>query len=468
MKIIARRYFWWPGIDGNIEDMARECTICQKSANMPPSTISEWTWPEKPWHRLHMDLAGPFMGKMFLVIVDAYTKWLEIFILKEITSKTIIYHLRQVFARFGLPEILVTDNGRQFVSKEFEEFTKMNGIRHTKASPYNPSTNGLAERYVREFKTSLRKNSGKVGLETNLERFLLAQRAFPQTVMKESPAELLMKRRLKTRFSNLMPKMEFKGEVFHDALKKQENFNIGSDVYFQNYAAGPKWKLSTILKLLSCRHYLIGLVLPSTSTETLENHPEMKPSQVGLEIPERKLPDMELAEKPKSTGQDLAPVEDNQSPVAASGEKVPSWSTRLQREKPRLTRQNLAPVGANQNPVAASGEVPSRSPRPQRSRSPPDPIFCDRSGLENCVSDLEIRVISESDLLRSIVEGWATYARLEDWATSAVLEDWSDSTMLEKSTTIDLRGMCATSDEFEDWTNSYVLQNLATFAMFEA
>ncbi|UYV70086.1 hypothetical protein LAZ67_7001736 [Cordylochernes scorpioides] len=50
-----------------------------------------------------------------------------------------------------------------------------------------------------------------------------------------------------------MPKMEFKGEVFHDALKKQENLNIGSDVYFRK-----QWKLGTILKLLSCRHYLIG------------------------------------------------------------------------------------------------------------------------------------------------------------------------------------------------------------------
>ncbi|UYV67951.1 hypothetical protein LAZ67_5002588, partial [Cordylochernes scorpioides] len=90
-------------------------------------------------------------------------------------------------------------------------------------------------------------------------------------------------------------------------------------------------------------------------------------------IPERKLPDMELAEKSKSTGQDLAPVEDNQSPVTASGEKVPSRSPRPQREKPRSTRQNMAPVGANQIPVAASGgEVPSRSPRPQRSRRPPD------------------------------------------------------------------------------------------------
>ncbi|UYV70282.1 hypothetical protein LAZ67_7002362 [Cordylochernes scorpioides] len=117
-----------------------ECRVCQESASMPPATISEWTWPEKPWHRLHLDLAGPFMGRMFLVLVDAYSKWIEICI-KDITSKTIINHLREIFARFGLPEFLVTDNGRQFVSGEFEKFTKMNGIRHTKISPYNPSTN---------------------------------------------------------------------------------------------------------------------------------------------------------------------------------------------------------------------------------------------------------------------------------------------------------------------------------------
>ncbi|UYV76695.1 K02A2.6-like [Cordylochernes scorpioides] len=235
MKMIARRYFWWPGIDKNIEELARDCRICQESASMPPSTISEWTWPEKPWHRLHLDLAGSFMGRMFMVLVDAYTKWLEIVIIKDITSRTIIGHLREIFARFGLPELLVTDNGRQFVSSEFEEFTKINSIRHTKTSPYNPSTNGLAERY----------------------RFLFAHRAFPQTVLKESPAELLMKRNLRSRFSNLIPKMAKVGEVYHDAMRKQKHFAVGSDVYFRNFANGPKWKRGRIMELLSSRHYLI-------------------------------------------------------------------------------------------------------------------------------------------------------------------------------------------------------------------
>ncbi|UYV69331.1 hypothetical protein LAZ67_6003260 [Cordylochernes scorpioides] len=101
-------------------------------------------------------------------------------------------------------------NGRQFVSGEFEQFTKMNGIRHTKTSPYNPSTNGLAERYVREFKNLLRNNNGKDDLETNPQRFLFAHRAFPQTVIKEFPAELLMKRSLRSRFSNLIPRWEIR------------------------------------------------------------------------------------------------------------------------------------------------------------------------------------------------------------------------------------------------------------------
>ncbi|UYV60396.1 K02A2.6-like [Cordylochernes scorpioides] len=257
MKMIARRYFWWPGIDKNIEELARDCRICQESASMPPSTISEWTCPENPWHRLHLDLAGPLMGRMFMVLVDAYTKWLEIVIIKDITSRTIIGHLREIFARFGLPELLVTDNGRQFVSSEFEEFTTINGIRHTKTSPYNPSTNGLAERYVHEFKNSLRKNQGKNSIEINLQRFLFTHRAFPQTVLKESPAELLMKRSLRSRFSNLIPKMAKVGEVYHDAMRKQEHFAVGSDVYFRSFANGPKWKRGRIMELLSSRHYLI-------------------------------------------------------------------------------------------------------------------------------------------------------------------------------------------------------------------
>ncbi|UYV64647.1 hypothetical protein LAZ67_3001475 [Cordylochernes scorpioides] len=135
-----------------------------------------------------------------------------------------------------------SDNGRQLVSGEFEQFTKMNGIRHTKTSPYNPSTNGLAERYVREFKNLLRKNNGKDDLETNLQRFLFAHRAFPQTVIKEFPRGTANEEKFKIKILEFNTKMGNPREVFHEAVRRQEQFTTGCEVYFRNYATGPKWK----------------------------------------------------------------------------------------------------------------------------------------------------------------------------------------------------------------------------------
>ncbi|UYV83536.1 Transposase [Cordylochernes scorpioides] len=93
----------------------------------------------------------------------------------------------------------------------------MNGIRHTKTSPYNPSTNGLAERYVREFKNLLRKNNGKDDLETNLQSFLFAHRALPQTVIKEFTGGTANEEKFKVKILEFNTKMGNPREVFHEA-----------------------------------------------------------------------------------------------------------------------------------------------------------------------------------------------------------------------------------------------------------
>ncbi|UYV77852.1 K02A2.6-like [Cordylochernes scorpioides] len=116
----------------------------------------------------------------------------------------------------------------------------MNGIRHTKTSPYNPSTNGLAERYVKEFKNLLRKNNGKDDLETNLQSFLFAHRASPQTVIKEFPGETANEEKFKIKILEFNTKMRNPREVFHEAVRRQEQFTTGCEVYFRNYATGPK------------------------------------------------------------------------------------------------------------------------------------------------------------------------------------------------------------------------------------
>ena len=110
------------------------------------------------------------------------------------TSTNTITALRHIFSYFGLPEHLVTDNGTQFTSDEFQKFLRENDILHTLTAPGHPATNGLAERYVGEFKDKL----GKIGdtgesVQTKLDRFLLTYRATPSSLGK-SPSELVMNR----------------------------------------------------------------------------------------------------------------------------------------------------------------------------------------------------------------------------------------------------------------------------------
>ena len=186
MKQLARKYFWWPGLDKQIEGTVRLCPACQEYAKSPASaSAASWSWPGEPWKRLHVDFAGPYVGKMFLFLVDAYSKFLEVVPMTHATSTNTISALRQIFSYFGLPEHLLTDNGTQFTSDEFQKLLRENDILHTLAAPGHPATNGLKECYVGEFKDKLGKigDTGESG-QTKLDRFLLTYRATPTALGK--------------------------------------------------------------------------------------------------------------------------------------------------------------------------------------------------------------------------------------------------------------------------------------------
>ena len=115
-----------------------------------PVPVHPGVWPTEPWQRIHVDYTGPFEKHMFLVIVDAHSKWPEVFCTDSSTSaQTIECCLRTTFAHFGLPLQLVCDNTQAFVSDEFTRFMSVNGI--------NLATNGLAERFVQTLKQGLDK-----------------------------------------------------------------------------------------------------------------------------------------------------------------------------------------------------------------------------------------------------------------------------------------------------------------------
>lgn len=111
-----------------------------------------------------MDFAGPFQGKMILVVIDSHSKWIEAYPTDSTTSAKVIELSRMLFAQFGLPEVLVTDNGPCFVSDEFETFLSNHGIQHVTSVQFHPATNGLAERAVQIVKKVLKKRKGEVWL----------------------------------------------------------------------------------------------------------------------------------------------------------------------------------------------------------------------------------------------------------------------------------------------------------------
>ena len=93
---------------------------------------------------------------MFLTVVDAYSKWPEVLERPNITTQTTVDQLHSVFARWGIPQQVVSDNGPQFVSQEFDRFMSVNNIKHLKSSTSHPATNGLAEYFVQTLKQALK------------------------------------------------------------------------------------------------------------------------------------------------------------------------------------------------------------------------------------------------------------------------------------------------------------------------
>ena len=130
--------------------------------------------------RLHIDHIGPFLGKYFLVVVDAHSKWIKVVTVPSTSTQHTIRQLRLMLATYGLPKIIVSDNATGFTSAEFQEFVTRNRIRHITSAPYHPATNGLAERAVQTFKNAMRKDT-PTDSDTAVAQFLFHYRNTPHS-----------------------------------------------------------------------------------------------------------------------------------------------------------------------------------------------------------------------------------------------------------------------------------------------
>ncbi|GAB1607299.1 hypothetical protein Ahia01_001013300, partial [Argonauta hians] len=160
MKSLMRGYVYWQNMDKDIENIVKSCRGCALSAKAPPTTFSPWPKTDRPWSRIHVDFAGPLEGYYYLIVVDSFSKWPEVFRCKNPTTETTINALHELFSRFGVVDCLVSDNGTQFTSSDFKEFCDIFQINHITTPPYHPRSNGLAERFVHTLKKALKKAQG--------------------------------------------------------------------------------------------------------------------------------------------------------------------------------------------------------------------------------------------------------------------------------------------------------------------
>ena len=270
MKALARGYIWWPGIDQRIEEVAKSCQLCAEIKTTPSvAPLHPWLWPEQPWRRIHIDFAGPLYDKMYMLVVDAHSKWPEIWEMKSTSATRTVEVLKHLFSLYGLPEQVVTDNGPQFVSSEFASFLSSRGIKHFRSAPYHPATNGAVERMVKTFKQAMKigKREREPALET-LERFLFMYRSTPHAVTGVTPAELFLKRPLRTRLDLLKPdvgqtvnRSQARQKYYHDRRAGAGKiFEVGQSVLARDYRSGkPQWLRGYVSQVLGSHSYLISM-----------------------------------------------------------------------------------------------------------------------------------------------------------------------------------------------------------------
>ncbi|XP_039890321.1 uncharacterized protein K02A2.6-like [Simochromis diagramma] len=190
----ARETVFWPGMNKDIENMIRRCETCQKYHNKhtKESMVVDET-PTAPWYKVGMDLFH-VKGKDYLVVIDYHSNFPEMALLSNLSSACVITHVKSIFARYGIPYIVMSDNGPCFSSKEWQKFAEQYDFKHVTSSPLYPQSNGKAEKGVHILKQLLKKAAD---IDSDPYLALLSYRASP-VECGLSPAELVMNRKLST------------------------------------------------------------------------------------------------------------------------------------------------------------------------------------------------------------------------------------------------------------------------------
>jgi hypothetical protein len=224
-----------------------------------------------------MDIAE-HQGNNYLVVIDYYSRWLEVFKIYNKTSSSIISKLKELFSRFGIPKVVIADNV-PFSSYEFKQFAKSWNFEVETTSPYHPKSNGLAEKAVGITKNMLKKSKEN---KQDIELYLLNYRNSPVANLPFTPSQLLNSRNMRSKipidFQHLKPKI-VPDDAYTLMQRNQErqkiNYDIAASKNELSFVEGEKvlvqdikslnWIKGEIVKVLKQpRSYLVKTINENT------------------------------------------------------------------------------------------------------------------------------------------------------------------------------------------------------------
>ena len=380
----ARQCVYWPGINKDIEQLVEACTTCQRHRpHEPRQPLKPTPPPERPWQQLRADFMT-YDGSEYLVIVDYYSKMPIVWKMptSQCNSAKTITVLKELFAEHGIPEEIRSDNGPQFASHLFAEFSKDWNIKHSTSSSRNPRSNGQAESAVKIVKGLLTRAKCS-GQDPYLA--LLAYRSTPFDSHLRSPAEMLYQRALRTTVPQRIRHKDPYAAAEHERLEEHatqsavNHDRTGCHRKTPLYAGQSVsvinndrtlWLPATIVCAADHGSYIIKVIGGAEYRRARDHIHERHPDAVKPDTH----PKVEVAGQPVTTPSTSEAVQLQQAPTAPAVQppvtpatpkqaaaRIPTAATRTQRKTP-VTTDVQPPTGRTVVAPRRSGHV-SKAPQ---------------------------------------------------------------------------------------------------------
>lgn len=390
-KQLANEVVFWPSIRKDIELFVSQCSPCNSNkAHQQKEPLINHPVPSLPWMTVGADLFQ-WRSNQYLVLVDSYSGWFDMESMMDTSSRMVIKKMKRLFASHGIPETLLTDNGPQFVSHEFEQFAQDWNFIHVTSSPHYPQSNGLAENAVKQAKQLLEKSKAD---DSDLLLGLLNLRNTPRDDVLGSPAQRLLSRRLRSSLptsnklltpkplsnkqvsSRLKNARQQQKQYFDKAAKKLKPLTpntvvrMQTDKGFQKLAVVKSKQKTPRSYVVTCngadyvrnRRHLLAVNEPKMATPEIDASGDTRGHQLSAQIPPSTPPTRYMG--PRHTGSSAGA-----SPPPATAE--PARSTSPRQEFPGPAVHTSPQTSDNTN----TQSMPTSCDPGGRSHVPPQPVM---------------------------------------------------------------------------------------------